>query len=504
MILLLTPQICYAPIPHNVSKIYFLEHPMLFGFRPKTSGGTMKFHPFKWQLLRGAGLEFFKSIKNIPKEYIVIDKFLPNALSNVKKWEEEYIHEDFIVYDHDDHDLTKEWKDISSKNNINITILDSPLFITPINDLLSYQGTLKTTSRISQTSFYIWNRQRLNILLENGKPIGGSWTYDTENRKSLPKDVPSPNLPNPTLNQKTKKLKEWCLKHKNYLTPYPQNQNFWLPTTRQTSKKWLNNFIKQRFHLFGSYQDAMRHPLSENGLVYHSGISALLNIGLLKPEEVIEACLKAYEDNKVDIASCEGFIRQIIGWREFVRWIYRWKGEEIRKSNYFNHQQKLTHQWFSGETNILPLDEAIQTAFETGYLHHILRLMVVANLMNLYEIEPHEVYKWFMMFSVDSWDWVMVPNVYSMGLYADNGMITTKVYVSSSNYTMVREGGFPKGNWQEKWDALYWNFIGGNPKAMKAMGRFGPIQFKFWERKSQEEKDKIKEIAKQIIYKKNE
>ncbi len=296
-------------------------------------------------------------------------------------------------------------------------------------------------------------RKSLNILVdEDQKPIGGKWSFDEENRKKIPKGVEPP-----------KKLKFKSSDHHNDIVnlinknfnKHPGNlENIWFPVTRKGAEKQLEDFLKNKFTNFGIYEDAM---LEGKNFLFHSCISALLNIGLLDPKTVIKKTMKFASDNNIPINSLEGFIRQIIGWREFIRGIYHEEGKFQIKQNYWNHERKLTKSWYEGTTGLDPLDDCIKTTFNDGYIHHIPRLMVISNIMNLAGISPKEIYKWFMEMYIDSSDWVMVPNVFGMATYADGGLMSTKPYTCGSNY-ILKMSNYKKGDWCDVLDGLYWKF----------------------------------------------
>jgi deoxyribodipyrimidine photolyase-related protein len=184
----------------------------------------------------------------------------------------------------------------------------------------------------------------------------------------------------------------------------------------------------------------------------------MLNIGLITPKEVISACLYYANQYKVSINSTEGFVRQIIGWREFIRGVYEIKGNEERTTNFWGFKNKIPASFYNGTTGIPPIDKTIQKILKTGYCHHIERLMVIGNFMMLCEFDPDEVYKWFMELFIDAYDWVMVPNVYGMSQFADGGLMATKPYISGSNYLM-KMSNYKKGEWQNLWDGLFWRFM---------------------------------------------
>ena len=168
--------------------------------------------------------------------------------------------------------------------------------------------------------------------------------------------------------------------------------------------------------------------------------------------------LSHHKINKIRLNSLEGYIRQVIGWREFMRGIYRGYNKEMEKSNFFKQNRKMKNSWYEGNTGLPPLDYAIKNALDNGWSHHIERLMILANIMNLCEVKPIYVYRWFMEMFVDSSDWVMVPNVYGMGLFSDGGIFATKPYICGSSYFMKMMD-FKKGDWCNVMDGLYWRFI---------------------------------------------
>jgi deoxyribodipyrimidine photolyase-related protein len=205
----------------------------------------------------------------------------------------------------------------------------------------------------------------------------------------------------------------------------------------------------------------------EDSVLFHSGISPMLNVGMLIPKKIIGAV----EKHGGAMNDVEGFIRQILGWREFCRLMYV-RGR--KKANYFNATKRLNSSWYKGTTGIAPVDCCIKKAFRFGYLHHIERLMVVANAMVLSGIKPSEMYKWFMEFSLDSYDWVMDFNIYSMASYSDGGQFTTKPYISSSNY-IVKMSNYEKGEWCKKWDGLFWSFMNKHKHKIKKIYRLAPL-----------------------------
>jgi deoxyribodipyrimidine photolyase-related protein len=332
-------------------------------------------------------------------------------------------------------------------------ILQSPMFMFSRSYFDEYQGGKKN---LLLENFYRKTRKELNILMDDGKPIGGQWNYDELNRKKIPKGLEIPE---------SKIFASEHLKQVNELidnefadSPGTTSEKFWIPFKRKDALNYLNDFFKVKFELFGPYEDAI---YENHNFLFHSAISPLLNIGLLTPGEVIEKAIIFSTKNNTSLNSVEGFVRQIMGWREFIRGVYHTRGHKQIGQNFFKNERKLTKDWYEGTTGIDPLDNAIKLTLEHGYTHHINRLMVISNIMNLSGIHPDEIYRWFMEMFVDSSEWVMVPNVYGMGTYADGGVFSTKPYICGSSYIM-KMSNFKKGPWCDIVDGLYWSFIKNN------------------------------------------
>ena len=201
--------------------------------------------------------------------------------------------------------------------------------------------------------------------------------------------------------------------------------------------------------------------IQRDNILFHSALSPFINIGLLTPQEILDEVLKSGKTKRLN--SLEGYIRQLIGWREFMRGIYQNYDDYFQKTNFFNHKRKMKKSWYTGETGLPPLDYAINNANKYAWSHHIERLMILSNIMNLCEIQPKKVFNWFMEMFMDSSDWVMSPNVYGMGLFSDGGTFATKPYICGSAY-FLKMMHFKKGDWCNIMDGLYWRFIEKNKK----------------------------------------
>ena len=345
----------------------------------------------------------------------------------------------------------------------------SPMFLNSKDDLLPFFRSDK--KKYHQTSFYKDERKKRGILISpEGSPEGGKWTYDTENRKKYPTNKYPPHVQLPDADAYYEEAIVYVQSHfSHHLGTLTDNPLY--PTNYGTTDKWLDQFFETRFMEFGPYEDAI---LGENSLLHHSILTPMLNTGLITPQEIIDRCLVYAEKHQIPINSTEGFVRQIIGWREFIRGMYMARGTDQRNSNFWHFTKKIPASFYTGTTGIDPIDITIKKVLNTGYCHHIERLMVLGNFMVLCEFDPDEVYRWFMEMFIDAYDWVMVPNVYGMSQYADGGLMASKPYISGSNYLM-KMSNFKKGEWQAVWDGLFWRFMDVHRDFFKQNPRLGML-----------------------------
>lgn len=367
--------------------------------------------------------------------------------------------------------------------------IPSPMFLTSRSRFAEY---LKSSKKPFMKTFYEAQRKRLKVLLTpEGEPVGGRWSFDDENRLSLPKDHTPPALPSYKMDALDVTVARLVDKH--FSDHSGVSTNFWLPTDRKSAHEWLERFLHERLQDFGPYEDSLS---KEFPFINHSVLTPFLNVGLLTPEEVVRGTLATAKKKKLPINSVEGFIRQIIGWREFVRGIYQNFSEHQDKENFWNHQRKLKDCWYKGTTGIEPLDDVIRKVEKYGYAHHIERLMIVGSLMLLLEIHPHEAHRWFMEMFIDSSDWVMGPNVYGMAIFSDGGIFATKPYFCGSNY-YKKMGPYKKGVWQDGVDGLYWGFIDRNRAFFSKNPRLS-MMVKTFDKMEEEKKERILTAAKKL------
>ena len=329
----------------------------------------------------------------------------------------------------------------------------SPMFLNSKEELASFFSIEK--KKYHQTTFYIEQRKKHNILMDShGKPMGGKWTFDTENRKKYPAKKIPPSIQLPETDSYFEEAISYV--NANFSNNLGELTDFPLyPNSFSDSRDWLNQFLEHRFSDFGIYEDAI---VAENSILNHSVLTPMLNVGLITPKEVLNVCLHYAGINSVPLNSMEGFVRQIIGWREFIRGIYESRGSEERTTNFWKFKKKIPASFYEGTTGILPIDQTIKKLLKTGYCNHIERLMVLGSFMMLCEFDPDEVYRWFMELFIDSYDWVMVTNIYGMSQFSDGGLMATKPYISGSNYIM-KMSNYKKGEWQATWDGLFWRFM---------------------------------------------
>lgn len=345
--------------------------------------------------------------------------------------------------------------DFCQKKKLILEILPSPMFITSRDDFKEYLDSVK---RPFMKTFYEKQRKKHEILTIADKPIGGKWSYDEDNRKKIPKGVIPPPIMSPKY--ETNKNVNDCLKIIEEIFPdHPgSTDDFFYPINNKDATRFFKDFLKNRFALFGDYEDAIH---SEHNFNFHSLLSANINVGHITPREIIKAVTTPEMIKNIPMNSLEGYVRQVIGWREFIRGIYHNFDQVQSKSNFWNHKRKLNDNWYTGNTGVPPLDDAIKKAARFGYCHHIERLMIISNIMLLSQIHPQEVFKWFMEMFVDSSDWVMGPNVYGMAQFSDGGIFATKPYICGSNY-LLKMSNYKKGEWCNEVDGLYWGFINNN------------------------------------------
>jgi deoxyribodipyrimidine photolyase-related protein len=343
--------------------------------------------------------------------------------------------------------------------------LPNPNFLTTDEDWAVYRGRHK---RLRMADFYVEQRGRLGLLIEpNGEPTGGRWSFDEDNRKKLPKSVIVPPRPWPVADATTREVVQVV---ERVLRHHPgKAADFCWPVTHEEAAEWLSEFLEHRLDRFGDYEDALSQ---RDGTLFHSLITPMLNIGLLLPGQVLDLVFERHRRRPAPLNSLEGFVRQVIGWREFIKKLDQTYTQPTK--NHFGHGRKLGPSWWDGTTGLMPLDLSIRRAEQFGWIHHIERLMVVGAAMLMCEVAPDEAYRWFMEMTLDSADWVMAPNVFGMSQFADGGLFATKPYLSGSNY-LRKMSDYPAGPWEDVWDGLFWRFMKKNEAKLASNHRLGML-----------------------------
>jgi deoxyribodipyrimidine photolyase-related protein len=449
-------------------KVYLIEEPRFFS--------DFNYHKLKIAYHRASSKYYYDYLKEnkIDTTYINFSDVNDNFYKKILKE-----HKKIYMYNPSDNILKKSIIKILA----NITIENTLNFLVN-EDLISKNiNNFYKNGKYNHQNFYKWQRIRLNILVKDGKPIGDKWSFDTENRKKLPKNVSIPKIIKLEENLYIKEAKDYVEKY--FKKNYGSLDNFIYPINHEDSKKWLINFIKTKFENFGIYEDAetMRDPF-----LFHSVLSPMMNIGLLTDSEVLDIVLP-YQ-NKISIESFEGFIRQIIGWRNYLYSIYLIEGDKIKKTNFLDHSRKINNDiLWTGNTKLLPVDNIIKKIINYAYAHHIERLMYLGNFLLLCMVNPDDVYKIFMEWTIDAYEWVMIPNVYGMSQFCDGGMIMTRPYFSSSNY-ILKMSDYKKDEWCKIWDALYYNFINVHEEYL-AKNYATSRQVAFWRKKTDSQRNEL-------------
>ncbi len=362
--------------------------------------------------------------------------------------------------------------------------LGCPINFVPNNHFLwstaEFREWANSRKRLLMEDFYREGRKRFQILMEGNKPIGGKWNFDLQNR--LP---PKDNLKTPhALWFEPDRITQSVIdeiKTQDY-PGYGEIEPFRWGVTRQQALAVLEHFIAKRLPRFGPYQDAM---IAGEETMWHSMISPYLNLGLLQPMEAISAVQKAYFERELELNSVEGFIRQVLGWREYIRGIYYCMDDDYQQRNWFNHTEPLPEfYWDSSKTDMNCLHQILTQVQHTGYAHHIQRLMVLSNFALIVGVSPQEIESWFQAAFVDAYDWVMLPNVIGMGQFADGGILASKPYAASANYINKMSDYCGKCTYNPRertgpracpFNFFYWDFLERHQEKLKSLGRMNLV-----------------------------
>jgi len=398
----------------------------------------------------------------------------------------------------DEYRLDEQLKNLAKKLPLDVSAIDTEHFMTERQELKDFFAGQK---RYLMESFYRSMRKRYDILMEKDKPCGGQWNYDRKNRQAYDGQVaiPKPLLFKNQVSDICQTMQKMQVQTFGEIEPA---ELIW-PITRAQSLKLLNAFVKSGLPTFGTYQDAMT---AESWYLFHSRLSFALNTKMLRPLEVIQAVLKAWEQKKsgIEIQQIEGFVRQILGWREYMRGIYWAMMPDMAAMNFFNHDRALPDYYWTGETRMNCMRLAIGQSLQHAYAHHIQRLMITGNFALLAGVHPAEVDEWYLGIYIDAIQWVELPNTRAMSQFADGGQVATKPYVSSAKYirSMSDYCETCDYDWKKRhgdmacpFNSLFWDFYSRHRRRLGKNARVA-MMYRTWDRMATDEKKRILDQAK--------
>ena len=397
----------------------------------------------------------------------------------------------------DEYRLDIEFQLFEKTLGVPVEAFDTEHFLCTRNELKNFFEGKKT---YLMESFYRDMRKRFDVLMQGKEPIGGKWNFDSDNRNAYPKNAQAPDILEfkHDVSDIVLMLEQCQVKTigslKDNLLPWPANRKeAWLV---------LDFFAKNLLENFGKHQDAMHTDIWAG---YHSRLSFALNAKILNPLEVVRHCIQEWEQRKeeIELAQVEGFVRQIIGWREYMRGVYWAQMPDYKNLNFFKHQNPLPSWFWNGNTSMNCLSHSVGQSLEKAYAHHIQRLMVIGNFALLAGIHPDELDYWYLGIYIDAYEWVEITNTRGMSQFADGGIVGTKPYVSSANYIqkMSNYCDTCHYNYKEKtgekacpFNSLYWNFYDKNRALLAKNPRIG-MMYRTWDKMSTENKKALLEQA---------
>ena len=459
--LILYPNQLFSPeLLPKADVILVVEEPLYFGADEQK---PIDLHKQKLVLHRASMRRYIEEVlwqHDLNVEYVELDDI--NSTADILVRAQKTGAELVMIFDPTDHLIESRLKkalDETVDTPFELKVLPNPSFMLKRSEVRDFFSS-KTKHRFSD--FYQWQRERFNILIDkNYKPAGGQWAYELPKQQVLPEGQAAPGFDAFGDNKYVNDAKKWV--DKNFTGNPGSYDNFFWPTTHQEAISWLNDFVQHRFGYFRSFSRTLD---SQAVMMYHSGISACLNNGLLTPKQVLDILFAAQPKHPVAIEELETFIRQIIGWREYVRGLYVTQNVSDKGMG-ASATRALHPKWWDGTTEIPPLDDVIKKVQLHAYAFDAERLNLVANLMLLCDIHPREVYNWFCSLFIDAYDWVVSPNVFGAMQLSDLGGIWPDPYISGSG-EILSISRYQKDTWCDTWDGLYWSFLERHKAALSA------------------------------------
>jgi deoxyribodipyrimidine photolyase-related protein len=458
-----------------------------------------RYHPQKLTLLFAAMRSVRDSLREAGHEvvYIEAERF-GDALD---EYFETYPGDTLRLARPASHGAVPRLRELVTESGGSLTVEPNPLFLTTPAEFDAWAGDRSVEDGFRQEGWYRHVRRETGYLMDDGEPAGGEWNYDDQNRETPPDDWVPPAVPEFAYDDRTRETHAWVTERFDGWGNDAFEEFCW-PVTRDQALDALDHFLDERLPEFGPYQDAM---LDDDWALAHSLLSSSLNLGLLRPDEVVEGAIERYEAGEAPVESVEGFVRQVAGWREFVRHVYRRAMPEMGEANQLDQTRDLPPLYWTGETDMQCLDAAVGRVWERGYAHHIERLMLLSNFALTYGADPHELNEWFHLGFVDAYHWATTPNVVGMGSFATD-VLSSKPYASSGSYVnrmgdhcanceyavsrTTGEGACP-------FNALYWDFLKENEEVLRGTGRMG-LMYSHVDGKDDEEWEAIEERAAQV------
>ncbi len=407
--------------------------------------------------------------------------------------------ENIVITEPAEYRVMQDVKSWSKQFDKSVEVLPDNRFIATHHEFESWAEGRK---QLRMEYFYRDMRRKTNLLMDGDKPEGGKWNYDSENRKPAKDDM---FMPKPVRFEPDKITQEVLkLVATKFDDHFGDLEPFWFAVTHEQANEVLDYFLEAALPSFGDYQDAM---LTGQKFLYHSLLSAYINCGLLNPLEVCKRVEIEYKKGRVPLNAAEGFIRQIIGWREYVRGIYWLKMPEYVKRNFLEADRKLPDFYWTGKTDMTCLREAITQTKEEAYAHHIQRLMVTGNFAMLAGVDPHEVHEWYLAVYADAYEWVELPNTLGMSQFGDGGILGSKPYAASGNYINKMSDYCKDCRYDVKqkigedacpFNALYWHFLIRNEDKLKGNPRLGQV-YRTWNKMDEKKRSSYLDSANQFL-----
>lgn len=465
-------------LSHTITSLKGIDkdHDLVLMMEVADEATYVKHHPQKIALIFAAMRHFAEELRDqgIQVHYVKLDD--PQSKNSFTKTLAQIIQrfqpETIVVTHPGEYRVLSMVQDWQQQFKLPVDLREDERFFATIDDFRQWAQKRKL---LRMEDFYRLLRKKTGLLMENDQPIGDKWNFDQENRKPISAKVAIPDQPTFSRDDITKEVID--LVKTRFSKHFGDIDSFNYAVTRKQALSALHNFMQQRLARFGDYQDAMR---TGEYFLFHAIISPYLNIGLLLPKEVCQKVVDAYCDKKIPINAAEGFLRQILGWREFIRGIYWLHMPDYAKSNFLSAKRRLPKFYWDANTKMNCLHQVIQQTQQTAYSHHIQRLMVTGNFALLAGIAPSEVCEWYLLVYADAFEWVELPNTHGMTLFADGGIVGSKPYAASGNYINKMSDFCKSCHYDVKqktgdnacpFNYLYWDFLLRNEKQLKGNGR---------------------------------